>query len=106
MGHLRAPHSDLDQVRAPRIRLGVPSDCERISALMAALWPESSAKEHSLEALPILDGTPPGTLPVVIFVAEDDGEIVGFIEVGLRSHADGCDTRQPVGFLEGWFVVV
>lgn len=26
------------------------------------------------------------------------------IEVGLRSHADGCDTRQPVGFLGGWYV--
>src|ERR1700722_401586 len=28
----------------------------------------------------------------------------GFIEVGLRSHADGCDTRHPVGFIEGWYV--
>jgi aminoglycoside 6'-N-acetyltransferase I len=27
-----------------------------------------------------------------------------FIDVGLRSHADGCDPRQPVGFVEGWFV--
>lgn len=24
--------------------------------------------------------------------------------MGLRSHADGCDTAQPVGFVEGWFV--
>ena len=30
--------------------------------------------------------------------------VVGFIEVGLRSHADGCDPKQPVGFIEGWFV--
>ena len=30
--------------------------------------------------------------------------MTGFLEVGLRSHADGCDTRQPVGFVEGWFV--
>jgi aminoglycoside 6'-N-acetyltransferase I len=30
--------------------------------------------------------------------------LTGFIEVGLRSHADGCDTAQPVGFIEGWFV--
>ncbi|WP_183812648.1 GNAT family N-acetyltransferase [Tunturibacter empetritectus] len=22
----------------------------------------------------------------------------------MRSHADGCDTSQPVGFVEGWFV--
>jgi len=31
-------------------------------------------------------------------------ELLGFIEVGLRSHADGCDVRQPVGYVEGWFV--
>jgi aminoglycoside 6'-N-acetyltransferase I len=24
--------------------------------------------------------------------------------VGLRSHADGCDGRHRVGFIEGWFV--
>jgi aminoglycoside 6'-N-acetyltransferase I len=24
--------------------------------------------------------------------------------VALRSHADGCDIEQPVGFIEGWFV--
>ena len=26
------------------------------------------------------------------------------MEVGLRSHADGCDESQMAGFLEGWFV--
>jgi aminoglycoside 6'-N-acetyltransferase I len=26
------------------------------------------------------------------------------VEVGLRSHADGCDTARPCGFLEGWYV--
>ncbi|MGA8670742.1 MAG: GNAT family N-acetyltransferase [Terracidiphilus sp.] len=29
---------------------------------------------------------------------------VGFLQVGLRSHADGCDTSRPVGFIEGWLV--
>ena len=28
----------------------------------------------------------------------------GFLEAGLRSHADGCDPSRPVGFVEGWFV--
>jgi hypothetical protein len=23
-------------------------------------------------------------------------------EVGLRSHAEGCDAVRPCGFLEGW----
>ena len=43
-------------------------------------------------------------MPLVLIVAEVDGDVVGFIEVGLRSHADGCDERYPVGFIEGWYV--
>ena len=46
-----------------------------------------------------------GTLPVALLVAEeDDGKVSGFIEVGLRSHADGCETARPVGYIEGWYV--
>jgi len=42
---------------------------------------------------------------MAILVAEDDdGSPAGFIEVGMRSHADGCDTARPVGFVEGWYV--
>jgi aminoglycoside 6'-N-acetyltransferase I len=31
--------------------------------------------------------------------------LVGFVEVGLRSHAYGCDPSYPVGYIEGWYVV-
>ena len=88
-----------------RVRLGVPSDGEQISRLCQELWPEASWEEHREEVIPILFGKPGATLPLVIFVAEtSDGDLAGFLEVGLRSHADGCDTRHPVGFVEGWFV--
>jgi aminoglycoside 6'-N-acetyltransferase I len=30
--------------------------------------------------------------------------LVGFVEVDLRSHADGCNPSQPVGYIEGWYV--
>ena len=70
-----------------------------------ALWPDGSIEEHARELRAILRGESPGTLPYRIFVAEKAGAIVGFVEVGLRSHAEDCDPRQPVGFLEGWFVV-
>jgi len=64
--------------------------------MRASLWPESSFEEHLKE----LDSA-----PVVNLIAEaDDGTAVGFLEVALRSHADGCDTSRPVGFVEGWFV--
>jgi aminoglycoside 6'-N-acetyltransferase I len=39
-----------------------------------------------------------------VFVAErDDGSIAGFVEVGARPYADGCET-SPVGYVEAWYV--
>ncbi len=86
------------------IRLGAPADVEVVARQFLALWPDGKLDEHRAEAEATLSGTPPSTLPLVILVAEQDGDVVGFIEVGLRSHADGCDPRHPVGFIEGWFV--
>jgi aminoglycoside 6'-N-acetyltransferase I len=67
------------------------------------LWPEGSFEEHLEEVDEALTSGMSGTLPMALFVAEE-GVAIGFIEVGLRSHADGCDTSRPVGFIEGWFV--
>ena len=77
---------------------------EAVAQLAAALWPDAPVGEHRDHAAAILAGKPPSTLPLVLFVAEIAGEVVGFVEIGLRSHADGCDTRQAVGFVEGWYV--
>jgi aminoglycoside 6'-N-acetyltransferase I len=44
------------------------------------------------------------TLPLDVFVAVVEGRVVGFVEVGLRSHADGCGPARPCGFIEGWYV--
>lgn len=44
-------------------------------------------------------------MPAVILVSQDaDGVLTGFLDVGMRSHADGCDPAQAVGYIEGWFV--
>jgi aminoglycoside 6'-N-acetyltransferase I len=44
-------------------------------------------------------------MPLVNFVAETtDSRLVGFVEVDLRSHADGCSPALPVGYVEGWYV--
>jgi aminoglycoside 6'-N-acetyltransferase I len=63
-------------------------------ALRRELWPE--AGEEGVEAL--LED-----LQQAAFVAEVEGELVGFVEVGLRPYAEGCET-SPVGYLEGWYV--
>jgi aminoglycoside 6'-N-acetyltransferase I len=88
-----------------RVRPGEPLDREQLLLMRLALWPELSVDEDRLELDAALSGKPMGTMPLTILVAETgDGDLVGFLEVGLRSHADGCDTRVPVGFVEGWSV--
>ena len=88
-----------------QIREVQPSDREALVAMRVALWPESSAGEHAAEVDAYLSHTVPGALPAAILVAlESSGIVSGFLEVDLRSHADGCDPAQPVGYVEGWFV--
>jgi aminoglycoside 6'-N-acetyltransferase I len=38
------------------------------------------------------------------FLAErSDGSLCGFVEVGSRPYAEGCES-SPVGYIEGWWV--
>ena len=92
-------------MRATRVRLAQPADRDQLARLRAALWPESSAEEHGQELKLLLAGKFPGVMPQVIQVAEaNDGTLAGFLEAGLRSHADGCDEAHSVGYVEGWYV--
>jgi aminoglycoside 6'-N-acetyltransferase I len=38
------------------------------------------------------------------FVAEEEGLLLGLVEVSLRPYAEGCET-SPVGYLEGLYVL-
>ena len=39
-----------------------------------------------------------------VFIAErPDESVAGFVEVGTRPYADGCDS-SPVGYIEAWYV--
>ena len=38
-----------------------------------------------------------------LLAVANDGGLLGFAEVGLRSYAEGCET-SPLGYLEGWYV--
>jgi aminoglycoside 6'-N-acetyltransferase I len=88
------------QIRAPQ-----PSDRAPLANLFHGLWPKGPVEEHSRELEAILAGKVPGTLPLLVFVAEaTDKSLLGFIEVGQRSHADSCDPALPVGYVEGWYV--
>jgi aminoglycoside 6'-N-acetyltransferase I len=89
------------------VRQAQVSDQHELAKMRKLLWPESSVEEHRKELESVLRSRRNGTLPMMILVSQDQekGEApTGFIEVGLRSHADGCNPAQPVGFIEGWFV--
>jgi aminoglycoside 6'-N-acetyltransferase I len=88
-----------------RIRTAQISELGALAKMAAALWPDATPAEHGVDLGEVVSTGANGTLPMAIFVSEDEnGTLTGFIEVGLRSHADGCDTKRPVGFIEGWFV--
>jgi aminoglycoside 6'-N-acetyltransferase I len=67
--------------------------------LRAALWPDQPRDELDAEGRVALEADP----PLIVFVAEADGALVGFIEIGLRAVAEGC-ASSPVPYVEGWYV--
>jgi aminoglycoside 6'-N-acetyltransferase I len=70
-----------------------------------ALWPKTSAEELARELTQILEGKAVTTTPHILLVAETTNRILaGFLEIDLRSHADGCNPSRPVGYIEGWYV--
>ena len=65
------------------------------------------AEEHAQELRLLLGGKSASvlTMPHAFFVADaSDRALIGFVEVDLRSHADGCNPSHPVGYIEGWYV--
>lgn len=76
------------------------ADLDLWARLAHALWPEDPPETHRAE---IAATRGPGVGGRRGFVAEAEGAVAGFAELGLRPYADGCATR-PVAFLEGVWV--
>ena len=67
--------------------------------LSLALFPHHSAEELGAGMREFRARSDGG-----VFLAERaDGSVAGFVEVGTRPYADGCDT-SPVGYIEAWYV--
>jgi aminoglycoside 6'-N-acetyltransferase I len=67
--------------------------------LREALWP-GSLEAHEGETARYFESK--ATTPLV-FVAEWEGQVVGFLEMDYRRYASGCG-GSPVPFIEGWYV--
>jgi aminoglycoside 6'-N-acetyltransferase I len=84
------------------IRAMNPADAPAWLRLRCALWPEGSETEHREEIARFFAGEAPE--PLGVLLAEDGpGRPVGFAELSIRGHAEGCRSDR-VAYLEGWFV--
>jgi aminoglycoside 6'-N-acetyltransferase I len=76
-----------------------PTDHAEWLRMRRALWPEIAPADEADDAAAWLARAD----TAVIVAARDGARLAGFVEVGERSYADGCDT-SPVAYLEGWWV--
>ena len=82
-----------------KIRQIVEADRADWVRMRDALWLGSlSAHKAETHAYFVRPG-----LTALVFVAEVDNRLVGFLELGYRPYAEGCDS-SPVPFIEGWYV--
>jgi aminoglycoside 6'-N-acetyltransferase I len=82
-----------------RLREAEARDRAEWLRMRVALWPGSRA-DHDVETREYFQ-QPDGHMRT--FVAEDEGRLVGFLELDLRKYAPGC-ASSPVPFIEGWYV--
>lgn len=93
---------------AAPIRPVIAADLAELTRMLGALWPDGR-EAHYAYARRRINGTPDSeflaVFPRAIWVAErKPSGLAGFIEVGLRSHAEGCHEGRAIGYIEGWWV--
>src|SRR5262245_47769755 len=85
------------------VRALEPRDRDAWVAMRQALWPDADAGELADDARRYFEDPTFRVFLERVLVAERNDEIVGMIELSLRSIADGCSS-SPVPYIEGWFV--
>ncbi len=81
------------------IRRATPEDKPQWIRMRQGLWPDAPLEYLNFDLDELLADE-----DAAIFVASaDDGQLVAFIEAGLRGYGEGCET-SPVGYIEAWFV--
>lgn len=72
--------------------------------LLAGLYAGSSDSDHLAPVDAFLSRTAhPELLPAAVFVCDrGDGRLAGFLELSVRTYAEGCSGPAP--YVESWFV--
>jgi aminoglycoside 6'-N-acetyltransferase I len=81
------------------IRRATYEDKQAWLTLRQGLWPEAPRDYLSLDQ----DRQLSDEEKAVFLVTDGEGTLFGFLEVGLRDVAEGCET-SPVGYIEAWYV--
>jgi aminoglycoside 6'-N-acetyltransferase I len=83
------------------IRAAGLHDAHAWAAMRAALWPEADSSELIAEVNRHFSGGQRAA--EAVFVAVAGNAPAGFIELSLRSVAEGC-TSSPIPYVEAWYV--
>lgn len=81
------------------IRRATHEDKHEWLRMRQGLWPEAPADYLSLD----LDELLADENSAIFVASKEHGQLVAFIEAGLRDYAEGCET-SPVGYILAWYV--
>lgn len=89
---------------SPTVRRGTEADLDVLRPMRQDLWDDMTPEENDNDLRTRIGGRTPTGMATVVFLAEVEGMPAGFLEVDLRSYADGCDWNHAVAYVEGWYV--
>ena len=81
------------------VRAVTDADHSAWAEMRSKLWPDADPKELESELASLFALDPPYT----VFIAEEGGRQVGFIELWVRSYAEG-GPPEPAAYVEGLWV--
>jgi aminoglycoside 6'-N-acetyltransferase I len=85
-----------------RIRPVEQEDAAPWLGMRSSLWPTAEPAAHRSDIADFFRGR--SREPLAVLVAEnDEGLLVGFVELSVRAQAEGCEGDR-IGYLEGWYV--
>jgi aminoglycoside 6'-N-acetyltransferase I len=75
------------------------NDTEEWFCMRISLWPDSSEADMRAD----MESWRSNTKNATFVIERGNGRLGGFIEMGQRNYAEGCDA-SPVAYIEGWYV--